>query len=38
MDEAGYVTSIYSIAGIVQFWEKERVSDKLLGVQKQQVT
>jgi len=37
MDEAGYVTSIYSIAGIMQFWEKERVSDKLLAAQKRQV-
>ena len=38
MEEAGYVTSIYSIAEIMQFWEKEHVSDKLLAVQKQQVT
>lgn len=37
MEEAGYVTSICSIAGIMQFWEKEHVSDKLLAVQKQQV-
>lgn len=36
MEEAGYVTSIYSIAGIMQFWEKEHVSDKLLAAQQRQ--
>jgi len=36
MEEAGSVTCFYSIAGIMQFLEKEHVSDKLLAVQKEQ--
>jgi len=29
MDEAGYVTNVYSPAGVGQFWRQNRVSDKI---------